>query len=79
MAANLKNLILEHLQALRAENAATKASLEEVISRLGRLEVGVASIRREIAFTEETQAEQSLRYDRLNKRVERIEARLELS
>ncbi|MDR3056436.1 MAG: hypothetical protein LBU53_13765 [Zoogloeaceae bacterium] len=79
MAAEVEFIIIEHLKALRAENAATKAALEEIIDRLGRLEIGGASTRREIAFTEEVLAEQSLRFDRLSKRVERIETRLELS
>jgi chromosome segregation ATPase len=79
MVADIENLIIEHLKALRAEVASLKAEVKENTLRLGRIEIAVAGTHREIAYTEETTAEQSLRIDRLVNRIERIEARLELT
>jgi hypothetical protein len=76
---DVSHLLIEHLKAIRAENAVTKMTLDEIVMRLGRLEVGVASTHRQIAYGEETTAEHSIRFDRLVKRIERIEQRLELS
>ncbi len=53
--------------------------LEEVVTRLGSLEVSVASVRRDIAHNKENTATISVRVDRLIERLDRIERRLELS
>lgn len=39
MALEVECIIIERLKALRAENAATKAYLEEIIDRLRQLEI----------------------------------------
>ncbi len=46
--------------------------------RLGRLEVAIAGLRKDVAFGEEHSAEQSVRMDQLVGRIERIERRLDL-
>ncbi|GHT96299.1 hypothetical protein AGMMS49545_20910 [Betaproteobacteria bacterium] len=79
MVADVEHIIIEHLKALRAEVASIKDDLKENTLRLGRIELAVAGTHREIAYTEETTAEQSLRIDRLVNRIERIESRLELA
>ena len=56
-----------------------KRKLEEVVTRLGSLEVSVASVRRDIAHNKENTATISVRVDRLIERLDRIERRLELS
>ncbi len=79
MTDNVDNLLLEHLKAIRADIGTIKMDLKENTTRLGRIEVAVAGLRRDIAHNEEATAEQSLRIDRIADRVERIEKRLELS
>jgi predicted trehalose synthase len=78
MTAETNNLILELLRAIRADIAGINGKLDEHTNRLGRLEVSLAGLRRDIALSEETTAEHSLRFDRMNARIERIERRLEL-
>jgi chromosome segregation ATPase len=79
MTDSIDNLLLEHLKAIRADIGTIKADLKENTTRLGRIEVAVAGLRRDIAHNEEATAEQSLRIDRINERIERIERRLEIA
>lgn len=66
------NVVLEHLRAIRADNAEVKATLREHGSRLTSIDLGLASLHGDYAG-------QSLRIDRLSDRVERIEVRLGLT
>lgn len=45
--------------------------LEEIITRMGNLEMSVASLRRDFGHSEEIAASMSIRMDRLNERIER--------
>ena len=65
------DLILNMLRAIRAEQSAQREKLDEIIVRLGRLE-------REIADLHSDYAGLSVRLDNLDRRVARIEQRLEL-
>jgi predicted nuclease with TOPRIM domain len=65
------DLILNMLRAIRAEQAAQREKLDEIIVRLGRLE-------REAAGLHADYAGLSVRLDNLDRRVGRIERRLEL-
>ncbi|WP_295581023.1 hypothetical protein [uncultured Lamprocystis sp.] len=78
MTENVENLVLEHLRAIRADIARMERKQDETITRLGRLELAVAGLRRDMAHTDEAAAEQNVRMDHLAERVERIERRLEL-
>lgn len=77
--ADVDNLILEHLKRFQAGQDRIERKLDEHTQRLGRLEVAIAGLRREIAQNEEGAAEQSVRLDHLVERIERIERRLDLS
>ncbi|WP_123102010.1 hypothetical protein [Acidithiobacillus sulfuriphilus] len=79
MTDNTENLLLEHLKRFQSGQDRIERKLEEVISRLGNLEVSVASLRRDFAHSEENAASMGIRMDRMNERIERIERRLELS
>ncbi|MBE7567567.1 hypothetical protein [Acidithiobacillus sp. HP-11] len=79
MAEEIENIILEHLKRFQVGQDRIERKLEEVVTRLGALEVSVASVRRDIAHNEENTAAMSVRMDRLNERIDRIERRLELS
>ena len=78
MTDNVENLVLEHLRAIRADIARMEPKQDETITRLGRLELAVAGLRRDAAHTDEAAAEQNVRIDHLAERIERIERRLEL-
>ncbi|GHU20302.1 hypothetical protein FACS189475_08950 [Betaproteobacteria bacterium] len=79
MTENIENLMLEHLKRFQATQDRIERKLDEHTQRLGRIEIAVSSTKREIAFNDETQAEQSVRIDHIAERLERIERRLELS
>ena len=68
--------MLEHLKRFQASQDRVERKLDEHTQRLGRIEIAVSGLKRDIAYDEETQAEQSVRIDRL---AERIERRLELT
>jgi chromosome segregation ATPase len=78
MTENIENLILEHLKRFQAGQDRIERKLEEHTQRLGRLEVGIAGLRRELAYNEEAWAEQNLRIDRIGERIDRIERRLDI-
>lgn len=76
---SIENLILEHMKRFQADLGAARERDSEMLTRLGRLEVAIAGLRRDIAHFDEGAVEQSLRVDRLAERVDRIERRLELT
>ncbi len=75
----IENLVLEHLKRFQASQERSERKLDEVIHRLGQLETAVAGLRRDFAHADENPALLSVRLDRMNERIERIERRLELS
>jgi chromosome segregation ATPase len=79
MTENVENPVPEHLRAIRGDIGRLSQKLDEHTQRLGRIEVAVSSLRRDIANNEESWAEQSIRIDRLAERIERIERRLEFN
>lgn len=78
MAENIENLVLEQLRAIRSDIAAVKEDTREIKSRLVIVESGIASLRRDGGDYSASIADQHLRYDRINDRIERIEKLLEL-
>lgn len=79
MTETVENLMLEHLKRFQAGQDRIEQKLEEVIYRLGQLEVGIASVRRDVAHGDEFDAALSVRFDNMAKRIEHIERRLELT
>ncbi|MCF8177770.1 MAG: hypothetical protein K9J74_04630 [Sulfuritalea sp.] len=79
MAEKVENLMLEHLKRFQAGQERIEQKLDEVIYRLGQLEVGIAAVRRDVAHGDEFDAGLSVRFDNIAKRMERIEKRLELA
>lgn len=73
------NLVLEHLKRIQAELSAARERDREIISRLGNLEILVATLRREFGHRDESIAAMSVRMDRMSDRIDRIERRLELA
>ena len=79
MSANIENLVLEHLRAIRADMASMKDDVREIKSRVNTLEAGQATIIQQIGHLAGMAAEQHVRYDRLLERIERLERRLEIA
>ena len=67
-----RNLVLEHLRAIRGILDDHSRKFEEVILRLGRVEREIANLHGDFAGL-------SRRLDNLDQRVSRIERRLELN
>ena len=76
---NVENLMLEHLKAIRDDISVIKSDIKEHTHRLGRLEVSIFGLHRDMPMRDETTAELSVRMDRMNDRIERIERRLDLA
>lgn len=72
MTDNTENLVLEHLRALRLDVSGIKSDLRDVKARLASIESYIATL-----HADSTRGSVSL--DALQQRVERIEARLNLS
>ena len=72
MTENIENLILEHLRAIRADVLALREDVADLKRRMTSLEIAVSQIHGDFAG-------QSLRIDRLEGRLDRIDQRLGLS
>lgn len=79
MAEQIENLLLEHLKRFQVGQERIERKLDDLISRVGHLEIGLAGLRRDFAHADENTASMSVRMDRINERIERIEKRLELA
>lgn len=78
MTETIDNLILEHLKKIQAEQASSRERDQEIMTRLGMIESGIARITRDESanYGEIVQDRHSV--DKLKERIERIERRLEL-
>jgi hypothetical protein len=65
------NLVLEHLRAIRAENAKTHEELRDIKGRVSNVEIFVGAV-----VTADGRMQHSI--DRLGERLDRIERRLDL-
>lgn len=79
MTDTIENLLLEHLKRFQATLERVERKLDDLTDRMGRVEVSVAGHRRELGVAEENTAAISVRVDRINERLDRIERRLELT
>lgn len=76
--AEIENLLLEHLRALRADVSLIREDMRDMRLRLTSLEQGQATIIRQTGALIETDARLQVGLDRLADRVERIEHRLDI-
>ena len=79
MTDNVENIVLEHLKAIRAEQASARDRDSELLRRLAHLETMIARIGRDQAQAVTEQVDDRHTIDRLQERIERIERRLEIS
>jgi hypothetical protein len=78
MAEEPENLTLVFLRRLDAKMDAMHADIRDIKDRLTAVELGLASVRREVAVLGEAVATTNARVDRVERRLERIERRLDL-
>lgn len=83
MTDNVDNLIIEMLKGLRSEVKEFRSRYEEDMddlkSRMSSLETSMVSVRRDVNHSDEVDARQQVALDKIVKRIERIEHRLELT
>lgn len=77
--ANIDNLLLEHMRAIRADLGDIRETQREHGHRLTRIEGSVAGLRRDQAGDAEDVARIDGRFDRIMERIDRIERRLEIA
>jgi archaellum component FlaC len=83
MTDNVENLILEMLKGLRSDvkefRSRYEEDLDDLKARMSSLENAMVSVKREVNHGDEVDARQQVSLDKLMKRIERIEHRLELA
>ena len=79
MTDNVESLILEHLRHIRAKVDSTADNIDDLKLRMSSLESAMVSVKREVNHGEDVDARQQVSLDKLLKRIERIESRLELA
>ncbi len=72
MAADIENLVIEHLRHIRGAVDRTEQRLDDLTTRVGRIETNTGQIYVILA-------EHSVRFDHLETRITRIEKRLDLA
>ncbi len=79
MADNIENLMLEHLKRFQATLERIERRQDEATNRLANLEGAVASVMQHLAHLSAADATQQIALDNVNRRLDRIEHRLELA
>ena len=82
MTENTENLLLEMLKGLRNEvrdfRVRFENDMDDLKARMSSLESAMVGVKREVTQGDEVDARQQVLLDRIIKRLERIERRLEL-
>ena len=78
MTNDTENLILRHLQAIRASQDEMRSELGEIKEELSRINLRLSVIEDNVGGILTLAASDRAKLDKLEKRVERIEKRLEL-
>lgn len=77
------NLVLEHLKAIRNELRDFRGrfddEMDDLKTRISSLEAAMVTVKREVNFGDEVDARQQVSLDKIIRRLDRIERRLELS
>ncbi|MHB8247265.1 MAG: hypothetical protein ACYDCX_00010 [Acidithiobacillus sp.] len=83
MTDNTENLVLEHLKAIRNELRDFRNrfddEMDDIKTRISGLETAMISVKREVNYGDEVDARQQVSLDRILKRLDRLERRLELT
>ncbi|WP_297920979.1 hypothetical protein [Metallibacterium sp.] len=82
MTENTENLLIEMLKGLRNEvrdfRVRFENDMDDLKARMSSLESAMVGVKREVTQGDEVDARQQVLLDRIIKRIERIERRLEL-
>ena len=76
---NVDSLVLEHLRHIRSKVDQISDDVSDLKSRMSNFESSVISARRDILNAEAVDAHLQVSFDKLSKRIEKIEARLDLA
>lgn len=83
MTDNTENLAIEHLKAIRNELRDFRNrfddEMDDIKTRISGLETAMVSVKREVNYGDEVDARQQVTLDRILKRLDRLERRLELT
>ena len=83
MTDNTENLVIEHLKAVRNELRDFRNrfddEMDDIKTRISGLETAMVSVKREVNYGDEVDARQQVSLDRILKRLDRLERRLELT
>lgn len=79
MTESVENLILEHLRHIRTRVDQLGDDMDDLKSRMSGLESAMVAVKREVNLGDEVDARLQLTLDRLLKRIERVERRLDLT
>ena len=83
MTDQVENLLLEMLKGLRNElrdfRNRYEDDMEDLKARMSSLEASMVSVRRDANHNEEVDARQQVSIDKIVKRIERLEKRLDLT
>ncbi|WP_437556306.1 hypothetical protein [Acidithiobacillus sulfuriphilus] len=83
MTDNTENLVIEHLKAIRNELRDFRNrfddEMDDIKTRISGLETAMVSVKREVNYGDEVDARQQVSLDRILKRLDRLERRLDLT
>ena len=79
MADNIENLMLEHLKRFQSTLDRMERRQDEIIGRIANLESSVLMVMQHLGNLAAADAAQQLAIDNVNRRLDRIERRLELA
>ncbi|MBY0305593.1 MAG: DUF1515 family protein [Sphingomonas sp.] len=79
MTENVENLLLEHMKRFQASLDRMERRLDEMSARMTTLEGSVVSIMQHLTNLSAADAAQQISIDNINRRLDRIERRLELT
>ena len=83
MSDNVENILLEMLKGLRNDvkefRTRYEDDMDDLKARMSSLEGAMVSVRRDVNHSDEVDARQQVAIDKIVKRLERIEHRLELA
>lgn len=76
---NLESLVLEHLRHIRGKVDQITDDMGDLKARMSSLESSMIAVKREVNHGEEVDARQQVSLDKIVRRLERIEQRLEIA
>lgn len=76
---NIDSLVLEHLRHIRNKVDQIVDDIDDLKARISSLDSSMISVKREVNHAEEVDARQQVSIDKIIRRLERIENRLEIA